>query len=311
MRKNIIHIFAQFISAFLILTLCVTLSSVILPTTNTYNIPVLSPDQLIPKSNATEPATEPVTTEPIGETEPEPEFLTFSPNITFDSDYIDTDGIIPYAIFTPSCANDETKSALIIWLHGAHDIDAHDEDFMSRYFPGLMSNWPSEGFNAYVICPQLIDEYKYSHWCTDTLATNLRTLISHIMSDKNIDPHRVYLTGASLGGQGTIYHSIKLADIFAKSAALSGYGSQIKYSNLEIPMLGIVGKRNFGEDSNSINFMRSSIKPLLPESNFIELNASHGDLPEVTFTLDLNNNNRSDIIEWLFSDDAEFNITAP
>ena len=74
MRKNIIHIFAQFISAFLILTLCVTLSSVILPTTNTYNIPVLSPDQLIPKSNATEPATEPVTTEPIGETEPEPEF---------------------------------------------------------------------------------------------------------------------------------------------------------------------------------------------------------------------------------------------
>lgn len=313
MYKEKLRIFLNSLSPILSIIICLILLGTT-PTMTNENITFLS-DQSDIFVQTQNDICQQTMTEPTEQIQPTTtddtisEFITFSPDITFESDYITPTDLLPYAIYKPSCANENTPSALIIWLHGTHDINAKSTDFMSRYFPGMMSDWTSTGFNAYVVCPQLTNSYRSDTWCTPSIEIGLRMLISEIANTYNIDMNKIYLTGASLGGQGVIYHAVRMGDVFNKAAALSGYGSMTKYSEIKIPMLGIVGKQSHGEDANSIRFMESHIKPNIHENNYLSLPESHSDLPEMAFSLDHNNNNCSDIIEWFFSDSDYFELT--
>lgn len=302
------HILPQILITLFCLIICVSIFTTTLSATNVHNVQHTEPKPAIKTTVETKPSIAPTETPTEPAVIDEPEFLTFAPDITFKSEYVIEPNIIPYAICKPSCANPDTESALIIWLHGMQDTNVKPYDFMTQYFPGLVSEWSLENFNAYIVSPQLTGKYTYSSWCNANLETNIRDLINSIKSQYNIADDKIYLTGASLGGQGVIYHAIKLSDIFSKAIILSGYGINLTYTDLTIPTLCITGMTAYGEDSRSIQYMEYNIKPIIPAENYITLPTSHSNLTTAAFTQDENNNNQSDLIEWLFSDETVFNI---
>ena len=77
--------------------------------------------------------------------------------------------------------------------------------FLWSSFYYIMNNWNTEGFNAYVVYPQLYGNFYDNVWCSKTSKNNLKNLIEHLIATEKIDPQRIVIAGSSLGAQGAQY----------------------------------------------------------------------------------------------------------
>jgi hypothetical protein len=103
-----------------------------------------------------------------------------------------------------------------------------------------------------------------------------------------------------LGGDGAMYMACELPNYFSKLVVLSGYWSSPNLEKIVIPTRGYVGTIQHGEDCRSVYYMTYDFATIFGKENLFIVEVSHGEVPKVTFTEDKNNNNRSDIIEWMF-----------
>ncbi len=229
----------------------------------------------------------------------------FDEDITFDTEYITKDGVIPYALMTPSSAEEGGDLPVLIYLHGSGEKGVGGDSLINaKYSPtSFMQQWGLENFNGYVVCPQLTGEYNAGAWCNERAEGYLKTLVEDLSNTYNIDSDKIFISGGSLGGQGAIYMAGKMGDVFSKGVILSGYSQGVNPADINIPVRGYVGSTSAGEDSASYNYMVNQVANGIGEENVHVLNASHGDLPQTAFGLDEDGNGRSDIMEWLLSDE--------
>ena len=223
----------------------------------------------------------------------------FSPDITYSYEYVANGEVMNHVLFSPS-TNDKNLP-LIVFLHGSGEVWGNPADFLLRGIIPAMENWTLEGFNAYVLCPHLTGDFGYQYWGSDFCETNLRNLIAWIDEQKNIDTNQIYLMGASLGGAGAQYMAHELGDVFSKCVVLSGYPTTIPIAEIQIPIIGYVGTVGCGEHIDSVRYMRYTFATTFGEDKMFEVPASHGGLPTYVLNEDKDGNNRSDVIEWLFS----------
>lgn len=225
----------------------------------------------------------------------------FSSDITFVGTYTNNDEIIAHALIEPIGAESSEPLPLLVWLHGSGEVWSDENWFMTKSLPSVFSNWELEGFNAYVVCPHLSGRFGYSHWAAGYCEDNLRSLIASLCEEYNIDPNRIYIGGASLGGIGAQHMAVKMSDIFSKCVVFNGYPTaSIDINSIAIPTRGYVGSYFFGEDNHSVLYMTTQLAKVIGEENIYQLDCSHSDLPRAAFNLDEDGNNHSDIIEWLF-----------
>lgn len=244
--------------------------------------------------------TEPYVSETVCTTETKPEILV--EDISFEFNYIDDGEVMPYALVSPSVVDEDTQIPLIVWLHKRDEQHLSEEDFLHKGLSGIMDNWNLEKFNAYIICPQMKNDYYSTSWCVPEVETNLANLLDKFISEYNVDENKIIIAGSGLGGQGTIHMSVKLADYFSRAVVFSSYPTTtVKCSNIGIHTMGYVGVSNLGESPSIINFMRNSFSPE-KLCHFKIIDASHNDLPEVVFNIDKDENGKSDLVEWMFSD---------
>ena len=85
---------------------------------------------------------------------------------------------------------------MILFLHGA-TARGQNLDLVKSYGPPLLAEG-QEDFPYVVLAPQCPDG---EYWTTK--ADMLAALLDHIIKEYKIDPDRVYLTGTSMGGNGT------------------------------------------------------------------------------------------------------------
>lgn len=270
---------------------------------------------------ATEPATESITELSVVETNIAwPNF--FDEEITFKMNYIYSPDSMPYTLISPTkngkVITDEPLP-LIVWLHGSGEKNVDPFVFLNRGLPDVFQDRSSEGFRAYIICPQLDGNYNPGAWYLEESATNLNNLLTQFISEHNIDTNNIVIMGHSLGGQGALYMAHHFngelyPDLFKKCVVLSGYNPQrsntdpVDMHEIDMPILAYVGTKDAGEDTSSINFSLGQLAPIIGESSVISLDSDHGSLPRVALTLDENNNNRSDVIEWLFDTNGDNKI---
>ncbi len=266
---------------------------------------------------ATEPQTEPLPTvqtenptepepETIPETESVPETVTTPPEmaeITFSGEFVKKDNMMPYALFTPSTAETEDPIPLIVWLHGVGERNLITRVFMEHGMPGIMNNWSLEGFNAYVLCPQLIGKWGYKAWNYTAARDSLQAVLDDFISEYNVDTDRIFLMGHSLGAQGAMFMAQQMPEYFSKLVVLSGYHPAVDFDEIEIPTLGYIGTVKAGEEADSVKFMKYSFAPVFGEENVFVYECSHINLPGAVLNDDKDGNNRSDIIEWLLEPD--------
>ncbi len=219
-------------------------------------------------------------------------------NITFEYEYVISDDYMPYGLFTPSVIKYNNKTPLIVWLHGAGERGVGKELFNQRGLIPILSDWELNGFNAYVLCPQLNGVGYGKSWNNGYSRENLMSLIEYFKDNYNIDENKVYIVGHSLGAQGALYMTQK-EDCFAAQGLLSGYPAYTTMDNSNIPTKCFVGTVASGEDTKSVDFTLSYLSSFFGESNISIINCSHRDVPKLVFTMDEDNDNQSDFVNWL------------
>jgi len=144
-----------------------------------------------------------------------------------------TNTTIPYSLFRPKqlTNNPDKQFPLIIALHGAEYFFSTEEQFLARDYTGYMAlAWIEEenqqSYPAFVVAPHLYKELNetnrdYFGWDTDVSSDFVEELLDYLLSTEHIDPARVYITGHSMGGDGTWYLGTKLHQKIAAIVPLS------------------------------------------------------------------------------------------
>lgn len=242
------------------------------------------------KTEATEETKKPTTSEDNEE------------QITFKSEYICEDGVMPYALYTPSTINESEKTPLIVWLHGSGEVGVGEKTFFNSGLLKVMNTWRRQGFNAYVICPQLAGNYNTGRWNKESTRDNLQALLDKFIEEHNINLDRIIVVGHSLGGQGALYMAHQLPEYFSRCVVLSGYNPGIDISEIKIPTIGFVGLESAGEDSESVSYMKKYFMEVFGDENTFFFETSHGGIPSAVFSFDTDDDNKSDLIEWMLGE---------
>jgi hypothetical protein len=147
-----------------------------------------------------------------------------------------------YISYVPKVYNDDTikKWPLIIYLHGG---SSRGTDTTKLYCCGIPDQiWRGREFPFIIVAPQCPI---HQRWSTENWFENF---YEEITTKYRVDTNKVYLTGVSLGGDGTWYLAIKYPEKFAAIAPMSGFTRHIDYviqntdKLIDIPVWAFHGK---------------------------------------------------------------------
>jgi len=138
-----------------------------------------------------------------------------------------------YGLFVPPSYHANHIYPLVVYLHGSTDTTSWD---LGWYHDPIQSKDP-----CIVITPKcLVKDIGWgTNWKKKHTPDMLNTMqvIAQIRSEFNIDPDRIYIYGASMGGFGTISALTKEPDLFAAGYSICGGGNARNVRNLvNIPL---------------------------------------------------------------------------
>lgn len=130
----------------------------------------------------------------------------------------------------------QEKNPLVIFLHG-RSLSGTNIDRVKRYGP-LRGIEKGLKLPAYLVAPQLPS----GAWNPDKVDEIVAYMIEHYA----IDESKIYVTGMSLGGYGTMKYASKYANRLAAAIAMCGGGENRDACNLtSLPIKLIHGDKDF------------------------------------------------------------------
>ena len=235
----------------------------------------------------------------------EPELPT--PNSPFIFQYMAPENVMPHGFFSPINADYSKPLPLIISLHGALEVGESPETLESNFMTKEFRNWEYtglEGFDAYIVCPQLTGYGYSSTWRSPEAADKLFALIDYLKENYPIDENRISIEGHSLGGEGVIYMAADPRACFSAVVPVSAYNPYVAHENIKTAVRGYSGSPFIPaprEDWDSYHYMKSIFDKHFGIQNWFVKNCSHYDIPMVAFEEDADGNGQSDLIEWMLS----------
>ena len=219
---------------------------------------------------------------------------------------------MPLAVWGPNDVRDLYKKSipLIIWLHGGVGANfyCHAEGINRHRIINVISNWGSTGLEpitAIIMAPVFCDP-NGTNWGSKKSVETIKAIIKYAKNVYGVN--KVVLMGHSDGGSGVIYVSRNNQDLFSKLVIMSGFASFNAAPSYykKIPLKGYMTSNparatdpNGGGDGNTgmerifNEIGRSSDLIVFPKE------VTHDEVQEKAFTTDSNNNNISDLIEWI------------
>ena len=252
--------------------------------------------------NLVEYEREDVNTDVIVEETIEPIDITFSVEL-FDDD----PNIMPYFLYTPSTRETSNKEIpLIIWLHGADEYYCKFENMSKRGLPAALENWGDlEGFDAYIVCPQMTGKWHYNAgWQTKANRNNVDKILADVIANNYIDTSKIIIAGHSIGGRGAMTNALHNVNDFEyyKVASISGFLEEYDLQFMkELDIRFYTGKLETGETYGVYYHNIQKMTQWFGEENLFVIDGSHANSPVGAFLLDEDNNNKSDLIEWMLS----------
>lgn len=126
---------------------------------------------------------------------------------------------LKYLLHLPPDYVETTRWPLIIFLHGMGER-GDDLELVKKHGVAKLLDLPEPPaeLNSFIVaspqCPA------NSFWPLETAA--LDALLDNLLADYAVDPHRVYLTGLSMGGFGTWQWAVERPERFAAIAPICG-----------------------------------------------------------------------------------------
>ena len=125
-----------------------------------------------------------------------------------------------YVVYVPREYTPDKAWPLVMFLHGAGE---RGDDGLKQSDVGIgrAIRFHPERFPCLVVMPQCPNDVWW-----DAVEGHIDTAMAAALDEYVIDPHRVYLTGLSMGGFGTWGYGAKHVDTFAALLPICGGGRQ-------------------------------------------------------------------------------------
>jgi poly(3-hydroxybutyrate) depolymerase len=143
---------------------------------------------------------------------------------------------VNYLLYLPPDYTWRSKWPLVVYLHGAGSR-GNDLNIVRREgLPGLVEH--GKKFNFILVSPQCP---KNTGWSPELLVG----LVQYLSSSLSVDQNRIYMTGYSMGGNGTWATAIYKPDLFAAIAPLAGGGNaELAERLVHIPIWAFHGEKD-------------------------------------------------------------------
>jgi len=143
---------------------------------------------------------------------------------------------MPYRLFVPSGYDPAKAYSLLLSLHGAGQRGQDNLGQLCAYVAGWMAPQVQDKHPCLILMPQCPDDQQWvdTPWESGSYSTaqvpisKALTLAMEILEavrkDYSIDPSRLYVIGASMGGYGTWDVIARFPDLFAAAVPVCGAG---------------------------------------------------------------------------------------
>jgi predicted peptidase len=183
-----------------------------------------------------------------------------------------TNDTLPYRLLSPLNENSSIKYPLLVYLHGSGSRGNDNEALVNKLAPGFTDSLNRINFPCYILVPQcpqndswvLFPDFPNSIATTDTPTKACKQtleLIHHLIQTKNIDSDRIYLTGFSLGGEGTFDMISREPDLFACAVPLASVADTSKAKFVKnIPLWAFHGS---DDNVNDIKYSKMMVDAII------------------------------------------------
>lgn len=120
----------------------------------------------------------------------------------------------PYALYLPARLDAERRYPLVVSLHGAGQT--HRQGLRQVF--GIRAEAPLPDVDYIVTAPYGRGSMGYE----GIAETDVFDMLSHVKAQYPVDEDRVYLTGVSMGGSGTLGIALRRPDLWAAIAVVCG-----------------------------------------------------------------------------------------
>lgn len=123
---------------------------------------------------------------------------------------LNDDTTMPYLLYTPDAYDADTGRLwpFILFLHGRGERGTDVNIVRNIGLPHMLDQ--QANFPCIVLSPQCPDEVRWP-----AQETNVIALLDALLPTLRVDPHRLYLTGLSMGGEGAWYLGARCPERFA------------------------------------------------------------------------------------------------
>ena len=161
---------------------------------------------------------------------------------------------MPWNMYTPDQAaeNPDQLFPLVVSLHGGYGREVAEGNILVDGAPfllgastGLLTEENREKYPAYIVMPHCVQSadcnFYSNEWSSNGGAfftvnpqpsrygSALIELIEHIIETYQVDPARIYVTGASMGGGGTWELAQRRPDLVAAAFPMAGHTPALRY----------------------------------------------------------------------------------
>ncbi len=208
-----------------------------------------------------------------------------------------------YLLFLPAEYGKDPQQQwpLILFLHGSGTRGKNIDLLKYEALPQILEFTPD--FPFIVLSPQLTDEDGEDFWTREKVTESVFTLLDKIQSAYAVDPKRVYLTGVSIGGNGTWAYGLQNPGRFAALVPVMGFFGDTS---------GFFVPDNICELKDvpiwAFHGAQDPIVPLDAEQGIVDALKACGGNVQFTIYLDGDHdisgrvyNNNPELLEWLLS----------
>ncbi len=129
---------------------------------------------------------------------------------------------LPYRLFIPDNYDTLKLYPIILTLHGIGECGTDNQIHIEKNY--LATCWADSAFQlkhpCFIVSPQCPVNFSWSY---DTVKFSVFEIMDSLINSFQIDTNRIYITGLSLGGNGTWDYLISNPDLYAAAIPVCGW----------------------------------------------------------------------------------------
>ena len=217
--------------------------------------------------------------------------------------------LLPFQLLSPTHIDPSKKYPLVLFLHGAAARGDDNESQLAEVPQMLLNAASGKEYACFVLAPQCptsdawawFPQYPLCLTAQEQSRASRLTLeiIDSLVKKLNIDPQRIYVTGLSLGGEGTFDIITRRTNFFAAAVPVCGIADTNKVALMKSTPLWIF--HGDSDDINSVAYSRDIVKSLNEQG----VNPRYNEYKGVKHDSWTKAYQEPDLLSWIFKQKLE------